>query len=424
MSEFLERNKKKGSLAALLLFLKRGRGVGPFLAMAMILGAMFIVPAGYHDNLPWLAQFAEKIGLGSWFAGSDNSGGGQSFEDSLSAARRGRDEADALASMRLAAPSLPPGYGKSTVGLVRDPDPLTKADEVKEDISKSDGKAVDGVPLPEDAKKLPDGISLKEDELHKGLMGGGLAALAKAGGFPSGAPGLSGGSPATLSGGMGQGRAADNSNKLLNAALDNSKAPDVGSGGKQGNLDFRAGGRPKLSPSAGGASLGNTAGRTSAMGQLAQGRAFSVAAAPGYCPPGSCPNEYASNASGTVFDGKRQPNGSILGSTAFGDPGVPTTPDAGALNAGASDIERQAKQCQDAIARHSGRIQALSGQIQDISNEMNDMDCNSGGCGGNASKCKSLGDKMKPLCRQQQQELQQQASECPLSGGVAGTSSC
>ena len=98
-------------------------------------------------------------------------------------------------------------------------------------------------------------------------------------------------------------------------------------------------------------------GRKTAMYQLAEGRAYSIAAAPppGKCDPGGgCPGEYAKNISGSVFDGNAT-RGGILSAEALGDPPTPNIPSNGTIGTlidEANKVEEDAIKCEEANEKY------------------------------------------------------------------------
>ncbi|HAH05626.1 MAG TPA: hypothetical protein DCM05_03725 [Elusimicrobia bacterium] len=433
MSEFLQRNKNKGALALLLLFMKRGKGAGPLLLLVILLGGIFIVPSGIVGRVPWAAKLADAIGLGR-FVGAGGSGGGD-LEYALNSERTKRSLA--LAS----APS--DYYGKSTVGLVKGDksflDDKGNMGKVNDTLAKSGGKSVGGILNPEDAQKN-EGVSVDEDELRSGLMNNAFAGVMGGGKGLGGGAGLAagqslsgfdgvnnGGSSASLD----KGRAADNVADMVKNTLDNTAVPSLGgrsiAGAAGGKLGWRQMSGLKTTQSR---VFGTpTGGKSTVMYQLAEGRAYSIAAAPppGNCPDPSCPKEYASHAGGAVFDGAR-PGGTILTASAIGETAVPVTPDATqteALINEANQLEGDAKKCEEAERNYGHQERASMAKIQRFSDQLVNMGCNSGSCSrSKAERCRAVGDQMKAECNTYNGIAQQKANACPMMNGQSTQMNC
>ncbi|MDE2290964.1 MAG: hypothetical protein KGL53_02680, partial [Elusimicrobia bacterium] len=307
MSEFLKKNKKKSSLALLLLLLQRGKGLGPLLALLLILSFVFIAPSGVLMNAPWLAAIGRRLGLRSGLgSGSDSAELAMQFSDSL-----GANGAAGRLGLLGGWFGLGRGgvaeYGKSSVDMVKAGSDVEQGmnggsggDKLYDDVAKGGRKTVDGVLTPKDAGKMDNGVPLSEEEMQAGL---GQAVANQISGGLSGIDGLgdlgdqTNGSGA-VSGGF-QPRAADKQADLVNAAFGGrlKGANLLLANSKGGHLGWRGG---KLAFMSKGANLSAHGGNNSVMYQLAQGNAYSVAAAPppGHCDPGNCPGEFASNASG------------------------------------------------------------------------------------------------------------------------------
>lgn len=433
MSDFLNRNKKKGSLAALLLFLQRGKGVGPLLALVALLSFIFIAPASFVLGIPFVGPFVEKLGLRSAL------GGGQpnqaQLEEALRLARARRDG--------LAAPGALFGrdgvgqYGRSTVDFVKG----REGDKAKTyDENAGEARTIDGVVRPEDAKKMEEGVELKEGELANGLLNPAYAdgvGLGGTKGDPGEGPKADFGKLSGFGGGSGNsggfsGRPFDPTANLVGDSLAKNAVPKVassrnlgGAGGKLSQREFR-----RMNAQVSGA-VGNArgSGRSTALYQLAEGRAYSIAAAPppGKCDPNSCPNEYARNISGAVFDGSK-PRGGIISSPELGDPATPNVPNEGEIGGmidEAEQIEKDAEACERANEVYGPQMDASNRRTQELSDRLNSMNCNGGGCSkSKAKKCQAVGDQMRAECRNSNQISQNWANACPLTNGNFSRMNC
>ncbi|MFH1724298.1 MAG: hypothetical protein ABII00_06715 [Elusimicrobiota bacterium] len=430
MSEFLQRNKKKGAMSLVLLFFKRGKGIGPILLVVGLLSLVFVAPRGFLMNIPWASRVASKLGLERFLGG----GKGARF-DKLSQALRDERERRRLQGEagwfgRGGADSL---GGGSTVDYVKGGKSIERGDSRRyyDGVSKDAGESIDGVLRPEDSKKLEEGLPLTDGEMESGLMKSAFAGMfadGKGAGDPAFADrmGLRGGG-----GSVSGARAAGADEGMVRSALDGSGVPLVGrarpkgvAGGKLGWKKFR-----KINARMSRAlATPKSAGRGTVMYQLAEGRAYSIAAAPppGNCDPGNCPAEYASIASGAVFDGG-SPNDDILSSSEFGDPGV-QVPGQGEVNTlieEAEQMEEDAKKCEQAEEEYGPQERRKMAEIQDLANQLNGMGCGGGGCSRSLySRCMAVGGRMRAKCHEYNQVAQKKAQACPLMNGEYSRMDC
>jgi hypothetical protein len=329
-------------------------------------------------------------------------------------------------------------YGKNTVDMVKGGKGLAGnmegGEKMYDGVANGAGKTVGGVLRPEDSKKFENGVSLSDEEMQGGLAQEGFGEGVQGG---MGAEGLAelrerlganaGGSGAAKN--YFQARATDKNSDLMRNAFGNSRLPSmsISLAGGSGKLGSMKGQQLRATSKAGGA-LASHAGTGSVMYQLAEGKAYSVAAAPppGNCDPGSCPGEFARNASGAVFDGGRV-NGNILSSEEFGDPGV-QVPDQGSIDTAiqqANKAEEDAKKCEQAEETYGGQERAKMEEIQALSNQLNNMNCASGGCSKSKYKaCMAVGDQMRVKCNEYNSVASQKAAACPLMEGKFQAMDC
>ncbi|MFA5140333.1 MAG: hypothetical protein WC728_13965 [Elusimicrobiota bacterium] len=426
-TQFFEKNKKKGLLAFLLLFFNRGKGVGPLLLMVGLLAFIFILPATTFMHVPFLDRVAQALGLRS-----DLGGGEMRVRGGLS---------DSMQEGRNSKPLTDPGalfgsggalayYGKSTVGLVKGEGADAAKGESRQysEIEKA-GKSIGGVPTPEDADKMRDGVPLSEGELINGLMNEAYAEGMPGGGMGAFGPGLAGGPGAISRSGA---RAATRGDDAMASALSQTNVPAVGSsrvkGAAGGKLAWRnkRGMNSRMSGAVGGIANSN---RSTAMYRLAETRAYSVAAAPppGKCDPNNCPNEYASTASGATFDGGK-PKGEIIGAPELGDPSVPSVPSEGEIGSlidEAEQLEQDAIKCEEANDTYGPQLDRKMDEIQKLSNQLNSMDCGGGGCSASKARaCQRVGDQMRVKCNEYNVIANQWANACPLTQGQSSQMNC
>lgn len=429
MSQFLQRNRRKGLLALVLLFFSRGKGAGPLLVMVALLSFVFIAPSGYLMRIPFVSKVAVKLGLRSALGG-----GGMDTAALQEMLRKARER-----RRRLAAPGALFGrgrdatafYGKSTMDLVKGADLKWGETRVYDGVAKGQGKSIGGVLTPEQAGKLEQGVPLRNEELLNGLMSGAYAEEIMGGNFEeveSGQGKSIGGGRAVVSGA----RADDPGATLVQSRLVRTPVPRVGrslpksvKAGKIGARRFR-----KISAKVSG-NLGGmrASGRNTVMYQLAEGEAYSLASAPppGRCDPNNCPSEYAKNISAVPFDGAK-PYGGILTAEEMGDPATPSVPsqaELGAMINEAEQLERDAIACEEANETYGPQMDQSNARIQAYSDELNAIGCDGGGCSkSKAKKCKAVANKMRAECGVQNSVTQEWANACPLTGGNFDAMNC
>jgi hypothetical protein len=440
-SQFLKKNKKKGLLAGLLLFFQRGRGVGPLLVLVGLLSFVFMAPTSVLSRFPFASKVMAKLGLRSGLGHGDSLFLQEQLANALRAARARRSirsgggifGRDGVGSGQ---------YGKNSTDMIRGGKDITGdgVDRYYDGVGKGSGESVDGVLRPEDASKMEEGVALDESELQGGLLKNAMAGKFGEGGIEDiGALGDRGRLSLVESLGSGQGgpsatssaRAASPDEGMLNDALDKKRVPDAAGRSLRTSARGRLGWRKfrKISARMNKAldKPGNS-GRNTAMYQLAEGRAYSIAAAPppGNCDPGTCPAEFANTASGAVFDGNRI-DGEIMSAPEFGDPGVnvPSQGDIDGLLDEARKMEEDAKKCEQAEETYGAQERHHMEQVQMYSDQMNAANCGSGGCSKSKYKrCKRIGDKMRGECREYNKVARKKADACPLMNGQFSPMDC
>lgn len=429
MSEFLKRNKKKGALAFLLLFFQRGRGLGPLLALLLILAFVFIAPNGSFFGSSFFDTMSKRLGLRGELGGADSIAM-NGFSDGVGGGKgvaRGLGMIGGLFGLGKGGEAQ---YGKSTVDMVKAGKDLAgraggEGDKFYDGVGK-DAKSVDGVLRPDDAKNMEGGVTVSDSEMQSGLMAEAFGGKIQGG---AGADGLAelrerlgakaGGQNMMLA------RAGDRSADMMSSAYGNNRMLNVkGTGGGKLGWDKKKG--PSFLSGKG--DVAGKAGSKTVMYQLAEGKAYSVAAAPppGHCDPGACPAEFASNVGGAVFDGGKV-KGDILSSSEFGDPGV-NVPDQGSIDtmlAQASQAEEDARKCEEAENQYGPQERAKMDQIGALSDQLNSMNCGSGGCSKSKYQaCMAVGNQMKGVCREYNSVAAQKAAACPLMEGKYSAMDC
>lgn len=439
MSEFLQRNKKKGALALLLLFLQRGKGLGPLLFLLLLLSFVFIAPNSGMMGSGWLAQIGKRLGLRGELGSGEDTSQLVAFSDALRRAPGSKGGLGLMSGLFGLGRGGSSYYGKNTVDMVKGGKGLageigSGGDKTYDGVAEGKGKTVDGVLRPEDSKKYENGVALSDQEMADGLMQEAFADEIQGG---MGAEGLAElRQRMAAAGGPGaaknyfQARATDKTSDMMRNAFGGSKMPGMslslkgGPAGKMGTLKAQ-----QLRASAkGGANLQGHAGTGTVMYQLAEGKAYSVAAAPppGNCDPGSCPGEFARTASGAVFDGNRV-GGQVLASEEFGDPSV-NVPDQATIDSAiqqAAQAEEDAKKCEQAEETYGPQERAKMEEIQNLSNQLNSMGCASGGCSKSKYKaCMRVGNQMRSKCHEYNAIASQKAAACPLTEGKYSAMDC
>ncbi len=430
MSQFIERNKRKGLLGLLLLLIDRRKGLLPLLLLVFLLGTLFVLPSGFLDAIPGASRLASaagrlasKLGL----APSDE----RSFSGLLSALRSAKENRNLGWGMFH---SRGKSSGQSSIGFVSG----SAADFVKKvDAGKAikGGRSIEGILTPEDGAQMPDGVDVTAEELARGS---GLVGEANAGGFPGGGA-LAGGA---AGGGGYAGREV--MGESVKAALDSANVPSAGGGGKVGATSGKLSKGKAAAAKKSIAALTNRAynprgSRWYSLMQLADGRARSQMARDEICKPPMCPPEYAAINVGAVFDGNH------LGVAGFNSSGggatIPTVPglDAGTTPQIPSDnlltdytvegeqIEQDAETCAKQQELWAPEIDKWAGQIQKSADRLN-SECGDSSCSKETKKkCESIGDTMRFACYKYNAAVTGLWNACPLmknSGQPPETFNC
>ena len=445
---FLERNKKKGLLAALLLFL-RGRKTLVVLLLLMLTASMvFLSPSSWIARLPGGAQLQAGVAWLAQQVGVDVSdwglGGRHSFGDLSAFFANQKANAGKVA-----------GWGAFLTRVDRDPHAirgdsldlvrgrLSDLQAPKGAIKDEKRSTIAGVITPEQAGADPnaDAVAISPEDL-----GGERESWVKsafAGGFMNGLLGGTGGGPGgsgTLSGGAyagqgffnGKGGATTTSNALAHnglsgvggIAVPRSKIQGAAKGSlsaaRSRALDLRA-----ISGSAGASSLGGNR----AFTQLAQGRGLAAMATAPNCTPPGCPGEYAATNTGIIYDGTNldNPGGIIIAPDVDGYqvPNIPGTGMAQQYADQAAQMERDARKCADLDAQYGPSETRYNQQMQSISDQFASAGCGSGGCSRSKARyCRGLGDQLKATCNQYMTVRCAHTHACPLTATANCSNEC
>ena len=325
MATFIQKNKKKGALAALLLFIRTRKTVSALLLLVVLASILFVSPSNLLLSFPGGARVAAGV---AWIAGKvgmDTSrwglaGGNRDYGDLVAAfraAKSGGGKAGWSSFMRGGEAAA--GAGGGSLDFVQG---NRKDLDVKTGSGDKLPKAgtVQGVLNPNDAKDRGEGegVALNEEDL-----GGERAGLVKTA-FGSGVTsGFSGGSNVTASVGggayagagffSGAGSAAGSTlGDKVKVGLDGLPKPNVPrekgvEGGSHGRLSGAMTAAVQKSISRGMISqTGGCIGQKCAFSQLATGNGRAVLASADNCnDAGGCPPEFAATNIGVVYDGGR-----------------------------------------------------------------------------------------------------------------------
>ena len=210
MATFLEKNKKKSALVALLLFIRTRKTVIALLLLVALASFLFVSPSNLLLHFPGgdraaagLAWIAGKIGVDTSKWGL--AGGKRDYGDLLAAFRSAKDGGGKAGWSAF----MGGGNGAGSGGIGGSTGSLGFVKGNAKDLEASGGSganlpkpgAVEGVLNPDDAKNRGEGEGVA---LNEGDVSGereGLVKSAFASGFGSGAAGAGAGGEGSLSGG-------------------------------------------------------------------------------------------------------------------------------------------------------------------------------------------------------------------------------
>lgn len=459
MSTFLEKNKKKSALAALLLFIRTRKTVTALLLLVALASFLFISPSNLILRFPGGTRVAAGV---AWLAGKvgvDTSrwglaGGKRDYSDLVAAfrsAKEGGGKAGWAAFMRGAdAEALRRAAGSTgSLGFVKgDAKDLEAAGGSGANLPKPG--TVAGVLNPDDAKNTADGesVALSDEDLTG--EGEGLVKSAFAGGFGSGfGSGFGGGSGAKgggLSGGSyassdffgtGKGAASGKLGDVVKGGLEGISAqPGKGvriKGGAEGRLSRARASSIDARARRGVAGTHTISGQR-AFVQLASQRGRSAISVAPNCTAGSnCPGEFASVNTGAVYDGNAITGDrtDILTAPQIDGIDTPNLPDSGMADDYIRDAEnmtRDAEECRKADDKYGPKELELSKRQEKLSNEFEALGCGQGmSCSkknkSKIKKCAAWGDQMQELCRESMAVRCEHIRACPLTRGNPCSSS-
>ena len=461
MATFLEKNKKKGALAALLLFLRTRKTVTALLLLVALASFLFVSPSNLLLGFPGGARVAAGV---AWMAGKmgvDTSkwglaGGKRDYDDLLAAFRAAKNGGGKAGwSAFMGGKGGADGTGAAGGGSLD----FVKGNAKDLDAAGGSGAnlpkpgSVEGVLNPDDDKSRGDGDSVALSDADLSGEREGMVKSAFAGGFGSGgmgftANGFGNGSGSAASGGAGGDGMLSGGAFASSGFFGNGKGATSGSlgdvvkGGVEGIKGQTAKGvqiqgAAKGQLSAAHASVINA--RTSkglvgshtisgqrAFVQLAAGRGRAAISVAPNCTPGSgCPGEFASTNSGAVYDGNTltgtrtdilTTGGAVPDIGDIENPVMPDTNLADDYVAQAEQMNADAEKCRALDEQYGPTEIAYDKQQEAVSKEFDAMGCGQGGCSkSKAKRCERMGDQMKDLCRAAMTVRCQHIHACPLT---------
>jgi len=454
MATFLDKNKKKSALAALLLFIRTRKTVTALLLLVALASFLFVSPSNLLLSFPGGARLAAGVAWVAGKVGMDTSkwglaGGKRDYGDLVAAfrsAKEGGGKAGWAAFMR-GGSGGGSGAGMDGTGSIG----FVKGSAKDLEAAGGSGKnlptrgGVEGVLNPDDAKNRAEGegVALAEGDvggeregLVKSAFAGGFGAGSGAFGNSGGEGGLSGGVFASLNF-FGKGGAGGASG---GQSASSAKLGDLVKNGLQGTEGRYAKGTQIQGAAKGqmSRSLASTiSARTNrglvgshtisgqrAFVQLAAGRGRAAISVAPNCTPGTgCPAEFAATNTGSVYDGNSisgDRTDILTGPTEIGDVGdSPNLPDSGLADdyiREAEKMDADARKCRELDEKYGPQELAFDKQQESLSREFDSMGCGQGGCSKSKAKaCQRMGDRMKDLCRASMGVRCKHIHECPLT---------
>lgn len=441
MANFLDKNKKKSALAALLLFIKTRKTVTALLLLVALASFLFVSPSNLLLSFPGGTRVAAGV---AWIAGKvgvDTSqwglaGGKRNYSDlvaAFSAAKSGGAKAGWGAFMG-GNPADASKVGGSSGSL----------DFVKgnaKDLEVAGGNklptpgSVQGVLNPDDAKNVADGEGVALSDKDMSGERAGLVKSAFAGGFANGAGNgagtagegmLSGGAFAS-SGffGNGKGAASGKLGDVVNGGLEGIKGQTAKGvqiqGAAKGQMSASRASQINARTNRGLVGTHTISGQR-AFVQLAAGRGRAAISVSPNCTPGSgCPGEFAATNTGAVYDGNTISGDrtDILTAPEIDGISSPNLPDSGMADDYVRDAEKMdadAKKCRELDDKYGPQELANDQAQERLSKQFESMGCGQGGCSKSKAKaCERMGDQMKAQCRATMTIRCQHIHECPLT---------
>lgn len=398
--KFLERNKKKGLLAALILFLRRGKTVPLLLLIVMLASALVATPSYFLIDLPGGSRLAAAVAWAAQKAGVDTSGWGlggkRSFSELTSAFRAAKTAGSARSIGWGTFFGRPPELGV--------PNSLEMVKGSRKDLEgmaggPAGGASVKGVLTPEDAKAMrgADGVAISAGDLggeREGFLGGVMKGLFGGGGGGAEVLGGAFAGKGFFSGRAGAGGRADDRER---AALDSVGKVNVPrssiAGGTAGRLSSMRAREINARALAGGKAA-KSLGSNLSLTQLAEGKGRATLAVD-ECVPPACPHEFAAAQTGAIYDGNALDNVGVLSSGTDTPPSVPVDETGGAGDASQlAECSATVQQCMKDKAAPMERLGELQTQLNDLFTQMGGACSDPCSCGG----CNDLKGQIHAIC--------------------------
>lgn len=436
-TKFFDRNKKKGLLGLVLLWIKENRTVSALLLIVALASFLFVAPSALVLDLPGGAKLVAGIAWIASRAGVDTSkwgfyakGGARSYDDFIAQLRAAK-----AAGARPA--GWGPFFGKAAEGSGRSS--LDMVQGRRQDLAGGaypggklpQGKDVSGILTPEDAGNSENGVAV--DDALLAQRRGGLVGEANAGGFAPGAKDLLGfvGRPDAYAGkgffggGSSAGTRPDDKIKNALATTETASAPRGRvQGGSSGRLSQARAAAMSARVQKG--VQARSLGMRSAFGQLADGRGRAAVSTAPHCVPPGCPGEFAATNSGAIYDGNVGSGSAEILSAPEIDGATPTVPDASIADGymqEAGQLQADAQKCRELDDHYTPLENAASAKMQEESDRFSSMGCGGGGCSkSKAKRCKAQGEKIKAACREYMSIRNEHTNACPLTAGKGNES--
>lgn len=445
-NKFLERNKRKSLLAALLLFLRERKMLALLLLLVIGASTIFVSPSAYWGDIPGgsrmeagVAWLASRLGVDvrRWGLMSGNA----RFGDLLAAfqsARAGGKRAGW--GPFFTAPNDDDGkagVGAGSLAYVKGSQAdLGAGGRSGNGAGAGSSGPFQGIVDPAQAARDGDALTLgpgdvggqREGFVKAAFAGGFFSGLMGGGASGTGADALSGGAYAGrgfFSGSVGavSGNAAQAGLTNLPTATSPGGAAISGVGGRISGRFARELQAHESQGLAGVSSLG--AGR--AYTQLAQGNAQAQISVTPNC-GANCPGEFAAANTGAIYDGNAvnnpATNGLVTG-TPMDPGGSPNLPNSGLAQTylnNAQQMNQDAQTCQALDAQYGPQEDGLNAQMQTQSQQFAAASCGSGGCSkSKLNYCNGLASQMRSTCRQYMSVRCQHTRACPLTAADSAT---
>ncbi len=450
-TKFFDRNKKKGLLGLVFLWVKENRTFSALLLVVGLASFLFVAPSAMVLNLPGgtkavagIAWLASRLGVDTSKWGFLARGGSRSYDDFVAQLRAAKESG-----------ARPAGWGAFFGKPAAGGSSLDMVKGRKHDLEGGgypggklpQGKDVSGILTPEDSQNADQGVSI--DDALLAQQRGGMVREANAGGFAPGAKdllgfagradlGVPGGAYAgkdMFGGGASAGKRPGESLRSALETTDKINAPRARiQGASPGKLSqARASAMSARVQRGIGTSAINT---RRAFAQLADGRGMAAVATTPNCVPPGCPGEFATYNTGAIYDGLKVSGGNtdILSAPEIdhATPNVPSSNVADGYMQEGLEMEKDAKKCRDLDVEYRDRENAAMAKMQEESDTFERMGCSRFSGGGGCSKktadlarrCGEQSKKITSACENYASIRNEHTNKCPLTAGKGQEQNC